>query len=111
MVAPGESGDMGECRVHEVAAAMVGLPGGVVADVVGASAFLGGSWKVWHVSVRLHARSQRVLTYPPYSADPEAVREILATVCPPIPRRLGAIGAEEILQQRLCIFALHWRCL
>jgi hypothetical protein len=43
MVAPGESGDMGECRTHEVAAAMVGLPGGVVADVVGASAFFGGN--------------------------------------------------------------------
>lgn len=42
---PGESGDIGEWRIHEVAAAMVGLPGGVVAEVVGASAFLGGSWK------------------------------------------------------------------
>lgn len=41
--APGERGDMGEWRAHEVAAAIVGLPGGVVADVVGASAFLGGS--------------------------------------------------------------------
>jgi hypothetical protein len=42
---PGERGDMGECRTHDVAAAMVGLPGGVVAEVVGASAFFGGSWK------------------------------------------------------------------
>jgi hypothetical protein len=40
---PGESGDMGECRTHDVAAAMVGLLGGVVAEFVGASAFLGGS--------------------------------------------------------------------
>ena len=41
--APGESGDMGECRTHDVAAAMVGLLGGVVAELVGASAFLGGN--------------------------------------------------------------------
>jgi hypothetical protein len=40
---PGESGEMGECRTHDVAAAMVGLLGGVVAELVGASAFLGGS--------------------------------------------------------------------
>jgi hypothetical protein len=46
IAAPGESGDMGECKVHDVAAAMVGLPGGVAVDVVGASAFLGGSWKI-----------------------------------------------------------------
>lgn len=45
MVAPGERGDMGEWRVHDVAAAMVGLPGGVEVEVVGASAFLGGSVK------------------------------------------------------------------
>ena len=45
MAAPGESGEMGECSVHDVAAAIVGLPGGVVSEVVGASAFLGGSWK------------------------------------------------------------------
>jgi hypothetical protein len=41
----GESGDMGEWRTHEVAAAIVGLLGGVVSEVVGASAFLGGSTK------------------------------------------------------------------
>jgi hypothetical protein len=57
MVAPGESGDMGECKVHEAAAAMVGLLGGVVADVVGASAFFGGSWKFYRTSVCLHASS------------------------------------------------------
>jgi hypothetical protein len=43
----GDSGDMGECRAHDVAAAIVGLLGGVVSEVVGASAFFGGSWKVW----------------------------------------------------------------
>lgn len=43
MDAPGERGEMGECRTHEVAAAMVGLPGGEVSEVVGGSAFLGGS--------------------------------------------------------------------
>lgn len=48
--APGERGDMGECSVHEVAAAIVGLPGGVVAEVVGASAFFGGSWKSCPIS-------------------------------------------------------------
>jgi hypothetical protein len=43
MDAPGDSGEMGEWRIHDVAAAMVGLPGGVVSEVVGASAFFGGS--------------------------------------------------------------------
>lgn len=43
---PGESGEMGECRIHDVAAAMVGLPGGVVTDAAGASAFFAGKWKV-----------------------------------------------------------------
>jgi hypothetical protein len=44
----GVSGDIGECRIQDVAAAMVGLLGGVVSEyVVGASAFFGGSWKVW----------------------------------------------------------------
>ena len=42
----GERGEMGECSTHEAAAARFGLLGGVVAEVVGASAFLGGSWKV-----------------------------------------------------------------
>lgn len=41
----GDKGDIGECKTHEAAAAMVGLLGGVVSEVVGASAFLGGSWK------------------------------------------------------------------
>ena len=41
--APGERGEMGECRTHEVAAAFVGLPGGLVSEIVGASAFFGGS--------------------------------------------------------------------
>jgi hypothetical protein len=41
----GERGDMGECRTQDVAAAMVGLPGGVVSEFEGASAFFGGSWK------------------------------------------------------------------
>jgi hypothetical protein len=45
IAAPGERGDMGECRVQDVAAVMVGLPG-VDVDIVGASAFFGGSWKV-----------------------------------------------------------------
>jgi hypothetical protein len=36
---------MGECRTHDVAAAIVGLPGGVVSEFEGASAFFGGSWK------------------------------------------------------------------
>jgi hypothetical protein len=53
VAAPGERGDMGEWRVHELAAAMVGLPGGVAADVVGVSAFLGGSWKLYAVSACL----------------------------------------------------------
>jgi len=56
LAALGERGDMGEWRVHELAAAMVGLPGGVVADVVGASAFFGGSWKFYPVSVCLQYR-------------------------------------------------------
>lgn len=43
VAAPGESGEMGECNVQDVAAAMVGLLGGVVSEVVGASAFFGGS--------------------------------------------------------------------
>ena len=30
--APGERGDMGEWRIHDVAAAIVGLPGGVVSE-------------------------------------------------------------------------------
>jgi hypothetical protein len=42
---PGDSGDIGECRTHDVAAAMVGLPEGVVAEAVGASAFFGGNLK------------------------------------------------------------------
>jgi hypothetical protein len=41
----GERGDMGECKTQDVAAAMVGLPGGVVSEFEGASAFFGGSWK------------------------------------------------------------------
>jgi hypothetical protein len=66
MAAPGESGDMGECRVHDVAAAMVGLPGGVVADVVGASAFLGGNWYVWQASVWVQTRIHILFgAYPP----------------------------------------------
>lgn len=44
---PGERGDMGEWRIHEVAAAMVGLPGGVASEIVGTSAFLAGNWKLW----------------------------------------------------------------
>jgi hypothetical protein len=108
MVALGESGDIGECRVHEVAAAIVGLPGGVVSDVVGASAFLGGSWKVYSISVYPHALSQRVPTYPPYSTNPEAMRKLFATGRPPVPRRIGSVRAEEVLQQRFCIFACDW---
>jgi len=54
---------MGECRVQEVAAAMVGLPGGVVADVVGASAFFGGNWKFYRISVYAE--------YPPYPEAPD----------------------------------------
>lgn len=42
---PGDSGDMGECKTHDVAAAMVGLAGGGVAEVDGASAFFGGNLK------------------------------------------------------------------
>lgn len=43
MEAAGDKGEMGEWRIQEFAAAMVGLPGGVVSEVVGASAFFGGS--------------------------------------------------------------------
>lgn len=43
--AAGDKGEMGEWRTHEFAAAMVGLPGGVVSEVLGASAFFGGSVK------------------------------------------------------------------
>jgi hypothetical protein len=77
MAAPGESGEMGECNVQDVAAAMVGLLGGVVSEVVGASAFFGGSWKFLKLSVCLRPSSQRVLTHPPYGAYPEAMRETL----------------------------------
>jgi hypothetical protein len=41
---PGERGDMGECRTHDGAAVIVGLVGGLVAEEVGASAFLEGNW-------------------------------------------------------------------
>lgn len=37
----GDSGDIGECSIHE--GAIVGLPGGVVPEVDGLSAFFGGS--------------------------------------------------------------------
>jgi hypothetical protein len=50
MEAAGERGEMGECRIHEAAAAIVGLPGGVVSEVVGASALLGGREKSWQPS-------------------------------------------------------------
>jgi hypothetical protein len=50
MEAAGERGEMGECRTHDVAAAMVGLPGGVVSEVVGASALLGGRENSWQPS-------------------------------------------------------------
>ena len=43
--AAGDNGEIGEWSVHEVAAAMVGLPGGLVSGFVGASAFFGGSTK------------------------------------------------------------------
>ena len=43
--ATGDKGEMGEWRIQEFAAAMVGLPGGVVSEVLGASAFFGGSVK------------------------------------------------------------------
>jgi hypothetical protein len=90
---------------------MVGLPGGVVSDVVGASAFLGGSWKFWQTSACLHAAPQRVLTYPPYSTNPEAMRKALATGCTPIPACIGPVGAQEVLQKRLGMFARHRRYL
>lgn len=107
--APGESGEMGECNVQDVAAAMVGLLGGVVSDVVGASAFLGGSWKFLEVSVCLRPCSQRVLTHPPYGAYPEAMRQTLANRCPPVPWGTGAIRTEKVLQQRLRVRASrHW---
>jgi hypothetical protein len=105
MVAPGESGEMGECRTHEVAAAIVGLPGGVVSDVVGASAFFGGSWKVYRILACLNASALRVPTYPPNGSNPETMRKVFARRCPSVPGRIGTICTEEVLQQRLCIFA------
>jgi len=41
--AAGDKGETGEWRTHEFAAALVGLPGGVVSEVLGVSAFFGGS--------------------------------------------------------------------
>lgn len=53
--AAGDRGDKGEWRVHEVATAIVGLPGGLVSEVVGASAFFGGSTKSYTPSSVLDA--------------------------------------------------------
>ena len=94
---PGESGDMGEWSTHELAAAMVGLPGGVVAEVVGASAFLGGSWKFCPISAHAlpHCSSQ-TRTYPPDCSDAEAMRKASTTEPSPVPWRLGPIGAQKL---------------
>jgi hypothetical protein len=43
----GDNGEIGECRIHGPAAAIVGLLGGVVSELDGASAFFGGSWKFY----------------------------------------------------------------
>lgn len=62
---PGDRGEMGECKIHGVDAAIVGLPEGMVADAVGASAFLGGRRKFYHVSVNCHSHVQIAGAYTP----------------------------------------------
>jgi hypothetical protein len=41
--AAGDKGEMGEWRTQEFTAVMVGLPDGVVSEVLGVSAFFGGN--------------------------------------------------------------------
>jgi hypothetical protein len=43
----GERGDIGECRVHELTGAIVGLAGGESTDDGGLPALLGGSLKFY----------------------------------------------------------------
>ncbi|KAH3911133.1 hypothetical protein HBH56_141000 [Parastagonospora nodorum] len=84
LAAPGERGDVGEWRVQE--------PGVVVADVVGPSAFFGGSWKFYLVP------------------SPQAMRKAAAGGRPRMPGRIGGIHmhAEEVLQQHVDALADYY---
>lgn len=108
--APGDSGDMGEWRIQDVAAAMVGLPGGVVSEVVGASAFLGGNTYSCEPSVHvpLSITLHRRLTYPPYSSYPKSLRQVPSTRVPGVPWCLGTVCVQEILQELFSALACYW---
>ena len=100
---------MGECRTHEVAAAMVGLPDGVASEVVGASALLGGRVKSWQPSAwegRCRVDGGR-RTYPADYTQPEAVGSALAGGSTGGPGRIGAVGGEELVEELLSALARH----
>jgi hypothetical protein len=81
----------------------------VVADVVGPSAFFGGSWK-FYLGSPASSASWRRLTYPTYSPSPQAICKAAAGRRPRMPGRIGGIHmhAEEVLQQHVGALADYY---